>query len=155
MVVEWVFLIRGDTGSYHIIVWIVSYCRLDRIVQSAGSYGIGWIGSYRISWISKHWLLCAGWLLAVWDRWDRWTGWGVGGTGVGRTDVSTRRNRSATMGSGTGAPPLDLDGRRAMGSCDWHQLRRCCKDADYLCRRSKILQIECTRIGTNTQYKIV
>ena len=41
----WVFLIRGDAGSYCIIVWIVSYRRLDSIILagfdrivSAGSY---------------------------------------------------------------------------------------------------------------------
>ena len=28
---EWVFLIRGDNGSYRIIGWIVSYCRMDRL----------------------------------------------------------------------------------------------------------------------------
>ena len=43
----WVFLIRGDAGSYHIIRCIVSYCRLDRTVSSSGLYRIGWIGSYR------------------------------------------------------------------------------------------------------------
>ena len=47
----WVFLIRGDAGSYCIIGWIVSYRRMDRIVSSDGSYHIGWIGSYRIGWI--------------------------------------------------------------------------------------------------------
>ena len=71
-------------------------------------------------------------------------------TGVGRTDVSTRRNVSAAMGDGTGAQPLALEGRRAMGSGGWHQLCRGCKDAEYLCRRGKIIQIECTQIGTNT-----
>ena len=39
---------------------------------------------------------------------------GIGGTGVGRTNVSTRRNGSATMGAGTGVPPLALEGQRAM-----------------------------------------
>ena len=84
---------------------IVSY-RLDCI---AGSYRIGWIGSYRIvfGWIRKHWLLRIGWLLS---RWDGWTGWGVGGTGVGLTDVSRLRNERATMGTRTGVPPLALEG---------------------------------------------
>ena len=48
MGLEWVFLVRGDTGSYHIIVWIVSYYRMDRIVLdgldrivSAGSRNAG------------------------------------------------------------------------------------------------------------------
>ena len=89
---------------------------------------------------------CASWLLPTWDG---WTGWGVGGTGVGRTNVRTCRNRSATMGAGTGAPPLALEGRRAMQSVSWHQLCRCRKDAEYLFRRSKIIQIECTQIRTS------
>ena len=53
------------------------------------------------------------------------------------------------MGSGTGAPPLDLEGWWAMGSGGLHQFRRCCKDAEYLCRRSKIIQIERTEIRTS------
>ena len=69
--------------------------------------------------------------------------------GVGRTDVSTRWNGSATMGAGTGAPPLALEGRRAMRSVSWHQLCQCCKDGEYLCRISKIIQIECTQIRTS------
>ena len=51
------------------------------------------------------------------------------GRGVVRMDVRTRRNGSTTMGSGTGAPPLALKGRRDIGSGGWHQLRRNCKDA--------------------------
>ena len=88
---------------------------MDRIV-SAGSYRISWIVSYRLDRIRKHWLSCTGWLLAGWDGWDGWTGWDVGGTRVGRTDVSNRWNWSATMGSGTVAPPLALEGKRAVGS---------------------------------------
>ena len=72
------------------------------------------------------------------------------GIGVGRTEVSTRRNRSDTMVTGTGSPPLALEGQRVMGSGGWHQLRQGCKDAEYLSWRGKIIQIECTRIGTNT-----
>ena len=34
MGLEWVFLVIGNTGSYPIIDWIVSYCRLDRIVSA-------------------------------------------------------------------------------------------------------------------------
>ena len=59
------------------------------------------------------------------------------GRGVGRTDISTRRNRISTMGSGTGSPPLDLEGRRDMGRGGWHQFRWCCKDIEYLCRKNK------------------
>ena len=131
MGLEWVFLVRGDTGSYRIIGWIVSYCRLDCIISSAGLY--------RIVWIRKHWPLCASWLLYGWDGWDGWTGWGIGETGVRRTDVSNRQNRSATMDVGTGAPPLALEEKRDMGSGGWHHLGWCCKDAEYLCRRSKII----------------
>ena len=184
---------------------IVSY-RLDCI---AGSYRISCIGLYCIvfGWIRKRWLLRIGWLLPGWDGWDGWTGWGVGGTGVGRTDVSRRRNGRATMGAGIDAPPLALEGcrcagwllpgwdgwygwdgctgwgvggtgvgwtdvsrwrtrsatigartgapqlalgrRRAMWSGSWHELCQCCKDAEYLCQRSKIIQIECPEIRTS------
>ena len=33
----------------------------------------------------------------------------------------------ALSGAGTGAPPLAVEGRRAVGSGGQHQLRRCCK----------------------------
>ena len=88
----------------------------------------------------------AGWLLKTRDEWNRWTWWGDGGTGVGRTNISRRRNGSSTMGAITGAPTLALEGRRAMRSGCWHQFRRCCKDEEYLCRRSKTIQIDCTQI---------
>ena len=117
--------------------------------QKIRRWRLYWIVSYRIGLIRKHWLLHIGWLLPGWDGWDRWTGWGVGETGVGWTNVSTRRNGSATMGAGTGAPPLALEGQRTMRSGSWHQLCWCCKDAEYLCRRSKIIQIECTQIRTS------
>ena len=52
------------------------------------------------------------------------------GRGVGRTDVSTRRNGSTTIGAGTGAPPLALEGKMSVGSGGWHQLIRCCKGAE-------------------------
>ena len=120
----WFFLVRGDTGSYRIIGWIVSYCRIDYIVSLDGLYCIVLIRSYRIRWIRKHWILCAGWLLSGWDGLDGCTGWGVGGTGVGQTDVSTLRNGCVTMGAGTVAPPLAFEGRRAVGSGGWNQLRR-------------------------------
>ena len=51
MGIGWVFLIRGDAGSYRIIGWIVSYRRMDRIVSLAESYRIGWIVLYCINWI--------------------------------------------------------------------------------------------------------
>ena len=91
------------------------------------------------------------WLVSAWMGQMDWMGhwWDGGGTGVGRANVSTRWNGSATMGTGTGAPPLALEGRRAMRSGSWHQFFRCCKDAEYLCWRSKIIQIECTQIRTS------
>ena len=52
------------------------------------------------------------------------------------------------MSARTGAPPLDLGRRRDVRSGSWHQLCQCCKDAEYLCQRSKIIQIECTEIRT-------
>ena len=81
---------------------------MDRIV-SAGLSGLNrldWIVSYCIGWMSKHRLLCIVWLLLGCYGWGGWTGWGVGETGVGRTVVRARRNRS----TGTGAPPLALEG---------------------------------------------
>ena len=125
--------------------WIISYHWLDCILLSAGSYRIvdwvvlyrlDWIVSYRLDHLMKHWLLCDSWLLAGWEG---WTGWGVGGTRVGRNDVSRRRNGSATIGSGTGAPPLALEGRGYAGSGGWHQLCRCCKGTEYFCCRIKIV----------------
>ena len=53
-------------------------------------------------------------------------------------------------GAGTGAPPLALEGGRAAGIGGWHQLRQCSKGAEYFFHRSKIIQISCTKIGTNT-----
>ena len=122
-------------GSY-LIGWILS---LDRIVSAV----LDRIVLYCIGWIRKHRIFCTGWLL---PGWDGWTGWGVGGTGVERMDVSIRRNGSAAMGVRTGAPPLALEGRQSMKSGICHQLCRCCKDAEYLYRRRKIMQIECTQI---------
>ena len=114
---------------------------MDFIVLSAGSYRIGWIVSYGMDYISKHWPLCAGWFATGWigrmDWMGRW--WDIGGM-EGLT----------LAGAGTGAPPLALEGQRAVESGGWHQLHRCCKGAEYLCRRSKKIQIECTQIGTNT-----
>ena len=128
MVIGWVLMIRRDAGSCRIILWIVSY-RLDRIL------------SYRLYCIWKHRILCAGWLLPGWYGWDGWTGWGVGQTGVGRTDISNHQNGSATIGTGIGAPKLALEGQQDMGIDGCHQLRRCYKDVEYLCRKSKAIQI--------------
>ena len=35
-------------------------------------------------------------------------------------------------GAGTGVPPLALEGRGDVVYGVWHQLRRCCKGAEYL-----------------------
>ena len=72
------------------------------------------------------------------------------GTGMGQADVSTRRKGSATMGAGIGVQRLALEGRRDIVSGIWHQLCWGCNYAEYLCWRIKIIQIECTHIGTNT-----
>ena len=50
--------------------------------------------------------------------------YGTDGTLVGRgwyggTGVSRRWNRSATIGAGTGTPPLALEGRRVVGGKLW------------------------------------
>ena len=57
------------------------------------------------------------------------------------------------MGARIGAPSLALEGWRAMRSVSWHQLCRCCKYAEYLCQRSKIIQIDCTQIQTSNVVK--
>ena len=121
-------------------------CWLDCIGLSAGSYRIGWIVLYRLDCIRKHWILRIGWLLPGWDGWGGWTGWDVGGTGVGLTEFSRRQNGSATIGTGTGASPLALEGRQAVGSGGWHQFYLCCNGEEYLCRSRKTIQIDCTQI---------
>ena len=92
-----------------------------------------------------------GWLVCYWlngtDGLDRKL---VGQRWDGGTGVSRRQNESATIGAGMGAPPLTLEGRRAVGRSGWNQLHRCCKGAEYWGRSSKIIQIDFTQIGTNT-----
>ena len=120
----WVFLIRGDSG------WIVLAYWLDRIV-SAGSYRISWIvsGNTGFDVLDGYWL--------------------DGTDGLDRTLVGREWDGTMLAGSGTGAPPLDLEGRRAVGSGGWNQLRWRCKGAEYLCWIRKIIQIYCAQIGTN------
>ena len=125
-------------------------CWLDCISLLGGYNCIGWIVSYRLDPIRKHWILCADWLLAGLYRWYICTGWDVSGTGVGWIDVRRRQNESTTIDAGTGAPQLALEGRQAVGSGGWHQLRWCCKDAIYLCQSRKITKIDCTKIRNNT-----
>ena len=82
------------------------------------------------------------WLVYYWlDGTD-----GMDGTLVGRGGMEG----PMLAGTGTGAPPLALEGRQVVGSGGWHQFHRCCKGADYLCQSSKIIKIDCTKIGTNT-----
>ena len=138
MGLRWLFLIRGDAG------WIVSSYWLDHIVP-AGSYRIGWIisywldhivlaGSYQDTLAFMRWLICY-WLCGT----D-----GLDGTLVGRGwYVPT------LAGAVTGAPPLALKGKQAVGSGGWHQFCWCCKGVDYLYWSTKIIQIDCTKIKTN------
>ena len=66
MGIGWVFMIRGDAGSYRIVVWIVSYCRLNRIV----SYVLDRIvsaGLYQEILVFMCWLV-TGWM----GRMGRW-----------------------------------------------------------------------------------
>ena len=77
------------------------------------------------------------------------------GTLVGRwldegTDVSRDQNGSSTIGDEIGVPQLALEERRAVGRGGWQQFRWFCKGAEYLCQSNKIIQIDCTQIGTNT-----
>ena len=60
----------------------------------------------------------------------------------GGADISRRRN-------GARAPPLDLEGPQAVVSGVGHQLIWFCNDVECLCWSSRIIQIDCTQIGTN------
>ena len=130
--------------------WGVGVNGVGKTVVSACRNGSAITGAPPLS-LEGSW--CDGLLLPTWYG---WTVWVIGGTGVVQTKVSTRRNGSATISSGKGAPPLALEGRRAMQSGSWHQFCWCFKDAEYLCRRSKIIQIECAQIQTSNvvQYSI-
>ena len=99
---------------------------------SDGLYRIGWI----ISGNTGFYALAGYWLDGT-DGLDR--------------KLSGRGWDGPTLaGAGMRAPPLALEGRRAAGSFGWHKLCRCCKGAEYLCRSSKITQIDCTQIRFNT-----
>ena len=130
-------------GSYQLgcigwLVWIVS----------AGSYWlycIEWIllaGLYLIDCISiglgfarRNWLLYSGWFANCWMGWINWMGGWWNGDGMEGLTLA---------GSRMGATQLAPERER-------HQwlLRDGCKGAEYLCWRSKIIQIDCTQIGTN------
>ena len=124
-------VLAGSSGSY----------RLDHIssIVLAGSYWLDHIG-IGLGFARKNWILCAGWFDTGWMGHMEWMGrwWDGGGMEV-----------TTLAGSGTGAPPLDLEVWRTVGSGGWYQLRWCCKGAEYLCRSSKIIQIDCTKIRTN------
>ena len=143
---EWVFLVRGDVSSVSLdglyrIGWILSYC-----IVSAGSYPIGWIGSYRIVSYrldqNTGFYALAGYCLDGTDGLDG----ALVGRGWGGPTLAPTRTGAPPWAPEKGSPPLDLEGWQDIGSGSWHQLCWCCKDADYLCRRSKIIQIECTQI---------
>ena len=87
------------------------------LIVSAGYYRFYWLDriGIGIGFAIRNWILCAVWFANVWM--GRW--WGGGGA-----------EGPALEGAGTGAPPLDLEGRRAVGSGGWHQLRRFCKGAE-------------------------
>ena len=88
---KWVFLIRGDTGSYRIIGWIVSH-RLDRIVSSGLDHIVS-AGSVNTSFYAL-----AGYWLDGTDGLDvALVGRGWDGTTLAPT--------------GMVAPPLALEGR--------------------------------------------
>ena len=111
--------------SDQIILWIISYHRLDFIVSSVldriVSAGSGNTGFYALA---GYWL----------DGTD-------GTDGLDEALVGRGWDGPTLSTAGTGAPPLALEGWRAMGSGGWYQLRRCCKDAECLCRRNKIIKI--------------
>ena len=90
---------------YWLIGWIVSY-QLDRIISA------GFV-SYRLDRIRKHWFYAlAGY-------------WLDGADGLDGKLVGQGWDGPTLAGAGTGAPPLALEGQRAVGSGGWHQLRRC------------------------------
>ena len=122
------------------IVWIVSagLYRLDHIVLAGLYWYQSWVCLVKLDFIL--WLVI-GWMGRMYWLGHQWEGGGMEGPTL--------------SGSGIGAPPLALEGRQAVVNGDWHQLRWCCKGANYLCWSSKIIQIGCTQIGTNMQYKIV
>ena len=134
---HWLYCIGLLDGSYHII-WIVFYW-LDCII-SAGLYCIGWIVSVNTGFydLDGYWL----------DGTD-------GTYGLDGTLVEQVGDGPTLSSAGTGAPTLDLEGRRAVGSGGWHQLNWCYKGAEYLCRSRRIIKIDCKQIGTNMRYKIV
>ena len=96
-------------------------------------------------------LYCIGWIISGNTGFYALAGYWLDGTdGLDGTLVGRGWDGPTLAGARTGVPPLALERRRAVGSGGWHQLRRCCKGVDYLCRSSKIIQIDCTQIGTNT-----
>ena len=119
-----------------------------------GSYWpdhIRWIifaGSYRLDCIGMvfgfamiNFLLFSGWFV---------TGCMVRIDWMGRWRDRGGMEVPTLAGTVTGAPPLSLEGRQVVRSGGWHQLFRCFKGAEYLCCSRKIVQIDCTQIGTNT-----
>ena len=124
---------------------------MDFIGLSDRSYRIGWIVLYRLNRIVLAGLYCIGWIISGSTGFYALAGYWLDGTD-GLDGMLVRRgwDGPTLAGARTGALTLDLEGRRAMGSFDWNQLRLCCKGAEYLCQRRKIIQIDCTQIRTNT-----
>ena len=136
-------------GSYWLdrigwIVWIVSaesyWLDCIGLIILARLYWLDYI-SVDLEFSMRNWILCAGWFAIGWMGWlDRMGRW----CDVGGMEGST------LAGARTGAPPLSLEGRKTVGSCDWYQLSHCCKGAKYFCWSTKIIQIDLTKIRTNT-----
>ena len=104
-----------------LIGWIILYW-MGHIV-SAGSYFIGWIVSGNTGFYAL-----AGYWMDLTERTD-----GLDGALVGR-----KWDGTTLAGAITGAPPLAIEGRQAVGSGGWHQFCWCYKGAEYLFRSRKI-----------------
>ena len=67
MGLQWVFQVRGQTGSYCIIGWIVTYCQLDWIV----SYQMDQETLAFMLWLVTDWMGRMGQMDWMWRWWDR------------------------------------------------------------------------------------
>ena len=101
-----------------------------------------------IWWKRRYWLTVLGVLVRK----------GLGGAGlaglIGWVDPMGKGQYGRIDGweraAGTGAPPLYLERIREAGSSGCHQLRWCCKGAEFFSHNSRIIQIGCTQIQTAT-----
>ena len=135
--------ILGYFGMY--CIHRLNYRRLvGGFLSEETLYRIGWIlwvsvflGSLgETGFLFTGWYEEIGFLLARWDGLIWWGGGGMEGPKL--------------AGSGTGAPPLNLEGRKNVGSGGWHQLLWCCKGAEYLYQSSRTIKIGRTQIVTTT-----